>query len=163
MAQREAELAELRRLEAEEMRLQAEKERRVRQDTIAKSLDLEMQKEVTTAKLLQGKILDILPEILDNLEPAMDNTMKDKLFKSICPWLSEQVANEVGKIVNSRDMLTIIIKDIVKKRAEVYAGYKEEVETAKFVSPITVEAEMEAEEEYECESINTDDYPAFVG
>ncbi|XP_075161923.1 radial spoke head protein 3 [Haematobia irritans] len=126
LAQREAELAELRRLEAEELRLQAEKERRLRQDEIAKSLDEEMQKEVTAAKLLQGHIASILPEILDNLEPATDVAKREKLMETICPWLSAEVAQEVGHIVDSREILTVIIQEIIKQRAEIYADYKED-------------------------------------
>uniref|UniRef100_A0A6P4F0V1 Uncharacterized protein LOC108044419 isoform X1 n=1 Tax=Drosophila rhopaloa TaxID=1041015 RepID=A0A6P4F0V1_DRORH len=125
LAQREAELAELRRLEAEEMRLQAEKQRRLRQDEIAKELDAEMQKSVTAAKLLQGHIASLVPEVLENIEPASDAVKKEQLMKSICPWLSAEVAEEVGHIVDSREILTAIIQEIIKQRAEVYAGYRE--------------------------------------
>ena len=127
MAEREAELAALRRLEEEEVRLQSEKERRLRQDSIAKTLDEEMQKGVTAAKLLQGHIASILPEVLDNLEPATDAAKKEELMKSVCPWLSAEVAEEVGQIVDSRDILTVIIQEIIKQRAETYAGYQEEL------------------------------------
>ncbi|KAH8364416.1 hypothetical protein KR084_006767 [Drosophila pseudotakahashii] len=125
LAQREAELAELRRLEAEEMRLQAEKERRLRQDAIAKELDAEMQKSVTAAKLLQGHIASLVPEVLENIEPASDAVKKEQLMKSICPWLSAEVAEEVGHIVDSREILTAIIQEIIKQRAEIYAGYRD--------------------------------------
>uniref|UniRef100_A0A1A9WK18 Radial spoke head protein 3 homolog n=1 Tax=Glossina brevipalpis TaxID=37001 RepID=A0A1A9WK18_9MUSC len=129
LAQREAELAELRRLEDEEIRLRAEKERRIRQDAIAKSMDDEIQKEVIAAKILQGHIASILPEILDNLEPATDATKRQKLIDSLCPWLAKGVSDEVGKIVDCREVLKNIIKEIVKKRAEIYAGYHEETPT----------------------------------
>jgi len=125
LAQREAELAELRRLEAEEIRLQAEKERRLRQDAIAKELDAEMQKSVTAAKLLQGHIASLVPEVLENIEPASDAVKKEQLMKSICPWLSAEVAEEVGQIVDSREILTAIIQEIIKQRAEIYAGYRD--------------------------------------
>ncbi|XP_065359986.1 putative uncharacterized protein DDB_G0284695 [Calliphora vicina] len=126
LAERETELAELRRLEEEELRLQAEKQRRLRQDNIAKSLDDEMQRGVTAAKLLQGHIASILPEVLDSLEPATDAAKKEQLMKTICPWLSAEVAEEVGQIVDSREILTVIIQEIIKQRAETYAGYKED-------------------------------------
>ncbi|KAM7358915.1 radial spoke head protein 3 [Cochliomyia hominivorax] len=126
LAERETELAELRRLEEEEVRLQAEKERRLRQDSIAKSLDEEMQRGITAAKLLQGHIASILPEVLDSLEPATDAAKKEQLMKTIYPWLTVEVAEEVGQIVDSREILTVIIQEIIKQRAETYAGYKEE-------------------------------------
>uniref|UniRef100_W8B6Q7 Radial spoke head protein 3-B n=1 Tax=Ceratitis capitata TaxID=7213 RepID=W8B6Q7_CERCA len=127
LAKREAELAELRRLEAEELRLQAEKERRLQQDSIAKELDEEMQKSVTAAKLLQGHIAGLLPEVLDNLEPATDAAKKEHLMKTIAPWLTVEVAEEVGHIVDSREILTVIIQEIIKQRATAYAGYKEDM------------------------------------
>ncbi|KAH8305195.1 hypothetical protein KR018_000544 [Drosophila ironensis] len=125
LAQRETELAELRRLEAEELRLQAEKERRLRQDAIAKELDEEMQKSVTAAKLLQGHIASLVPEVLENIEPASDAVKKEQLMKSVCPWLSAEVAEEVGHIVDSREILTAIIQEIIKQRAVTYAGYRD--------------------------------------
>lgn len=131
MALREAELAELRRLEVEETRMHAEKERRLHQDNIAKSLDIELQQGVTAAKLLQGHIASILPEILENLEPATDAAKKEKLMQTLCPWLSAEVAKEVGHIVDSREILTVIIQEVIKQRAEIYADYKEETPSAK--------------------------------
>uniref|UniRef100_A0A1A9VMT8 Radial spoke head protein 3 n=1 Tax=Glossina austeni TaxID=7395 RepID=A0A1A9VMT8_GLOAU len=126
LAQREAELAELRRLEDEEIRLRAEKERRIRQDAIAKSMDDEIQKEVIAAKILQGHIASILPEILDNLEPVTDAAKRQKLIDSLCPWLATGVAEEVGQIVDCREVLKNLIKEIIKQKAEIYAGYREE-------------------------------------
>uniref|UniRef100_A0A1A9V9Q7 Radial spoke head protein 3 homolog n=1 Tax=Glossina austeni TaxID=7395 RepID=A0A1A9V9Q7_GLOAU len=142
LAQREAELAELRRLEDEEIRLRAEKERRLRQDAIAKSVDDEIQKEVIAAKMLQGHIASILPEILDNLEPATDATKRQKLIESLCPWLATGISEEVGQIVDCREVLKNLVKEIVKERAKIYAGYREE--------PGKIEPYCEGEPE-ECE------------
>lgn len=113
-------------MEAEELRLQAEKDRRLRQDAIAKELDEEMQKSVTAAKLLQGHIASLVPEVLENIEPASDAVKKEQLTKDICPWLSAEVAQEVGHIVDSREILTAIILEIIKQRAAAYIDYKEE-------------------------------------
>ncbi|XP_059225269.1 radial spoke head protein 3 homolog A [Stomoxys calcitrans] len=162
LAQREAELAELRRLEAEEVRLQAEKERRLHQDKVAKSLDEDMQKEVTAAKLLQGHIASILPEILDNLEPATDAAKREKLMEKLCPWLSAEVAEEVGHIVDSREILTVIIQEIIKQRAEIYADYKEEGPTTsttklEHIEEEELEAREAAEESCETDSIQAPD------
>lgn len=158
LAQREAELAELRRLEAEEIRLQQEKLRRLRQDNIAKELDEEMQRGVTAAKLLQGHIASLLPEVLENLEPATDAVKKEQLTKSICPWLSAEVAEEVGHIVESREILGVIIQEIIKQRATVYAGYHEETpsETALKELPIC-EEEGEESENVECCECTSDE------
>jgi len=84
-----------------------------------------MQKSVTAAKLLQGHIASLVPEVLENIEPASDAVKKEQLMKSICPWLSAEVAEEVGQIVDSREILTAIIQEIIKQRAEIYAGYRD--------------------------------------
>uniref|UniRef100_A0A1A9WCU9 Radial spoke head protein 3 n=1 Tax=Glossina brevipalpis TaxID=37001 RepID=A0A1A9WCU9_9MUSC len=144
LAEREVELAELRRLEVEDTLLKAERARRLRQEAMAKTIEEDKQQEVITAKLLQGHIANVLPEILDSLEPATDADKKEKLMKSLCPWLSAEVATEVGQIINSREILTVIIKEIIKQRAEIYAGYQEK-------KPVTSET-IGGEEEYEiCE------------
>ncbi|XP_061398904.1 uncharacterized protein LOC133334606 [Musca vetustissima] len=158
LAQRDAELAELRRLEAEELRLQSEKERRLRQDEIAKSLDSDMQKDVTAAKLLQGHIASILPEILDNLEPATDAAKREKLMETLCPWLSAEVAEEVGHIVDSREILTVIIQEILKQRAEIYADYKEHEPTAPKHEPSAEEEEHHNKTMGDMESCETDSH-----
>lgn len=157
MALREADLAELRRLEAEELRLQAEKERRLRQDEIANELDAKMQERVTAAKLLQGHIASLIPEVLENLDPLSDAAKKEHLEKNICPWLSKEVAEEVGHIIDSREILTVIIQEIIKQRAAAYAGWTEPEEHKKEIVPIPEEEEeavmepdesnMEGEEE----------------
>ncbi|XP_055845529.1 radial spoke head protein 3 homolog B isoform X2 [Episyrphus balteatus] len=139
LANREADLAELRRLEAEEFRLQAEKERRLRQDSIAKELDTKMQKGVTAAKLLQGHIASLLPEVLANLEPITDETKKAELESKICPWLTKEVAEEIGQIVDSREILTAIIKEIIKQRAAIYANYSEDEPSPELVKSMDEE------------------------
>uniref|UniRef100_A0A1A9WCV0 Radial spoke head protein 3 n=1 Tax=Glossina brevipalpis TaxID=37001 RepID=A0A1A9WCV0_9MUSC len=126
LTQREAKLAELRRLEDEEVCLTAEKERHRRQDTIAKPLEDEIQKEVIAAKILQGHIASILPEILDHFEPATDATRRQQLICSLCPWLATGVSEEIEQIIDCRETLKNLIKEIVKQRAEIYVGHREE-------------------------------------
>lgn len=142
LALREADLAELRRLEAEELRLQSEKERRLRQDEIANELDAKMQERVTAAKLLQGHIASLIPDVLENLDPLSDGAKKEHLEKNICPWLSKEVAEEVGHIIDSREILTIIIQEIIKQRAADYVGWTEPPdELKKEIAPIPEEEE----------------------
>lgn len=148
LAQREAELAELRRLESEEIRLQAEKQRRLRQDKLAKELDEGKQKDIVTAKIVQGSVTSILPQILDNLEPASDTMKIESLIRSLCPWLSANIAKEISQTISARDMIVAMIQDIVKQRACHYADYC-------IVSPVPTEpiCEDEQEECCPCESL----------
>lgn len=128
-------------MEAEELRLQAEKERRLRQDEIANELDAKMQERVTAAKLLQGHIASLIPEVLENLDPLSDAAKKENMEKNIFPWLSKEVAEEVGHIIDSREILTVIIQEIIKQRAATYAGWTEPEERKEPIAPIPEEEE----------------------
>lgn len=105
MAIREAELAELRRLELEDRKIQAEKERRILQDKIAQNLDREMQERITASKLLQGRIDDLLPDVLDAVENIKDDKDREEFERQITPWLAKEVAQEIGQMIDSKELL----------------------------------------------------------
>lgn len=113
-------MAEVRRLQAEEARFAAERHRRIRQDSIAKNLDAEMQDKVTAARLLQGHIANLVPAVLKQLEPLNEAENREELERKLCPWLTQQVAEEVGHMIDSREILTAIVKEILLQRAEMY-------------------------------------------
>lgn len=117
---REREEAEIQRLELQECRLEAEKKRRRVQDEITKSIDKEMQERVTAAKLLQGHINDLLPGILEQMEPLRDEEDRKLQEETLKPWLVEQVAEEIGQMIDSRDLLEEIVKQVLQHRAELY-------------------------------------------
>lgn len=149
MARREAELAELRRLESEEIRLQAEKERRLREDKLTKELDENEQKNLVTAKIMQGAVTSILPQILDNMEPASDTMKIESLIRALCPWLSANIGNEVSQTVSARDMITAIIQDVVTQRACQYADH------CVGTPEPSVHICEDEQEEYDLESVET--------
>lgn len=120
LAIREAELAELRRLEEQENRYQNEKEMRLRQEQISKELDRDMQERVTAAKLLQGHIAELLPGVLKNIEQLTEAQNREELERELGPWLAKEVAEEVGQMIDSRDLLEEIVREILRQRAEVY-------------------------------------------
>lgn len=120
LAIREAELAELRRLEEQDNRYQNEKELRLRQDEISKELDRDMQERVTAAKLLQGHIAQLLPSVLKNIEQLTEAENREELERELGPWLAKEVAEEVGQMIDSRDLLEEIVREILRQRAEVY-------------------------------------------
>lgn len=120
LAVREREEAEIKRLELQECRLEAEKKRRRVQDEISKSIDREMQERVTAAKLLQGHIEELLPGILEQMEPVRDEEDRQLQEESLKPWLVEQVSEEIGQMIDSRDLLEEIVKQVLQHRAELY-------------------------------------------
>ncbi|XP_001653148.2 radial spoke head protein 3 homolog A isoform X2 [Aedes aegypti] len=113
MAIREAELAELRRLEVEDRKIQAEKERRILQDKIAQDLDREMQERITASKLLQGRIDDLLPDVLEAVENIKDDKDREEFERQITPWLAKEVAQEIGQMIDSKELLDDIIREVL--------------------------------------------------
>jgi radial spoke head protein 3 len=80
-------------------------ERRVAQDEIAQKLDKEMQERITAAKLLQGHIADLLPAVLKSMDQVRYTENQEELEQKLAPWLAKEVANEIGQIIDSRDLL----------------------------------------------------------
>ncbi|XP_058460726.1 radial spoke head protein 3 homolog A isoform X2 [Malaya genurostris] len=121
MAIREAELAELRRLEIEDRKLIAEKERRILQDKIAQSLDKEMQERITASKLLQGRIDDLLPDVLDTVENIKSEKDRNEFERQVAPWVAKEVAQEIGRMIDSKELLEDIIREVlVQKKNQLF-------------------------------------------
>lgn len=119
---REAELAELKRLEEREKRYQIEKELRIKENNLSKELDRDLQERVTAAKLLQGHIANLLPSVLNNIEAVTEAENRESLEKQLGPWLAQEVAEEVGQMIDSRDLLEEIVREILRERAEMYVA-----------------------------------------
>lgn len=128
LAIREAEIAELRRLEAEEIRFASEKKRRERFVQIANDLETDMRDNVSAAKLLEGYVAQLLPEILDTIQTEIEMKNINELENVFMPWLAQQVAKEVGQMVDARDILEEIVAQIVQERAATYARVRAETE-----------------------------------
>lgn len=120
MAIREAEMAELRRLEAEDARLQSEKERRLRLEQISADLDHEMHERITAAKMIQGYVGNLLPDVIEAMDLYVNGKSLTELEDKLKPWLAQEVAEEVGQMIDSRELLEDIVRDIVDNRAEAY-------------------------------------------
>lgn len=93
---------------------------------MAEMLDRQMQERVTAAKLLQGHIADLLPSVLESIESVRDAENKEELQRKLTPWLAEEVASEIGQMVDSRDLLLEIVKEVLQHRAELYAKFEDE-------------------------------------
>lgn len=105
LALREAELAELRRLEQEEQKRQTERDRRFLQDKIAADLDREMQERITAAKLLQGRLDEIVPEVLAAVDRIETEKDRAEFERQITPWLAKEVAHEIGQWIDANALL----------------------------------------------------------
>uniref|UniRef100_A0A182N853 Radial spoke head protein 3 n=1 Tax=Anopheles dirus TaxID=7168 RepID=A0A182N853_9DIPT len=113
LALREAELAELRRLEQEEQKRQTERERRFLQDKIAHDLDHEMQERITAAKLLQGRLDELVPEVLAAVDKIETEKDRAEFERQITPWLAKEVAQQIGQWIDANELLEDIIREIL--------------------------------------------------
>lgn len=88
---------------------------------MAEQIDRQLQERVTAAKLLQGHIADLLPSVLESIESVREAENKEELQQKLTPWLAEEVASEIGQMVDSRELLLEIVKEVLQHRAELYA------------------------------------------
>lgn len=92
----------------------------MQQEKIAQELDEEMQERITAAKLLQGHIADLLPGVLNSIDPYMEAENREKMELELGPWLVKEVSEEVGRMVDSRNLLEQMIRDILIERKARY-------------------------------------------
>ena len=85
-----------------------------------------MNERITAAKLLQGHIADLLPSVLESIESVRDAENKEDLQQKLTPWLAEEVASEIGQMVDSQELLLEIVKEVLQHRAEIYAKIEED-------------------------------------
>lgn len=85
-----------------------------------------MNERITAAKLLQGHIADLLPSVLESIESVRDAENKEDLQEKLTPWLAEEVAAEIGQMVDSQELLLEIVKEVLQHRAELYAKFDHE-------------------------------------
>lgn len=79
-----------------------EEENRRRSFEVAKRLN---SSKPTAAQLLQDHIADLLPAVLEELEPLKDVDNRSELEEQLRPWLAQEVAEEIGQMIDSRDLL----------------------------------------------------------
>lgn len=79
-----------------------------------------MMERITAAKLLQGHIADLLPAVLNSMEPYLEAENREELEKTLGPWLAQEVAEEVGNMIDSQELLEEIVREILEDRAARY-------------------------------------------
>ncbi|KFB44519.1 AGAP005880-PA-like protein [Anopheles sinensis] len=130
LALRDAELAELRRLELEERKRHKERESRFLQDKIAHDLDREMQERITAAKLLQGRLDDLVPEVVAAVDKIETEKDREEFERQIAPWLAKEVAHEIGQWIDSTELLEDIIREILLQKKKALLGEDNAEDTA---------------------------------
>lgn len=71
---------------------------------------------------MQGYIADLLPSILHSIKSIREAENHEELKRQLAPWLAKEVAEEVGQIIDSRELLKAICKEILQDKAELYVA-----------------------------------------
>uniref|UniRef100_A0A0C9RC71 RSPH3_0 protein n=1 Tax=Fopius arisanus TaxID=64838 RepID=A0A0C9RC71_9HYME len=142
---RAAEKAEQYRLEEEERRLREEKDRRVRQHEKAVKEQQETEERVAAAVLLTGYIAELLPAVLEELKMSgyLLDEIREDIDEGFVPWLMTEVKREVGTVMESREILMEIIKEILENRATIYKKLGEEYDSSRELTMARCDSETE--------------------
>lgn len=86
---------------------------------------MEMQDKVTAAQLLQEHVANRLPSVLQAIDPfeqerKEDQKKREEIERTLGPWLSKEVAEEVGRMIDSQDLLEELVREILEDRAAKY-------------------------------------------
>lgn len=76
--------------------------------------------EINAAKLLHNYVTTLLPDVLSNVDAEITNKHLLNSDENFKPWLAKEIASEVGQMIDSRDSLEKLVKNIVENRAETY-------------------------------------------
>lgn len=55
--------------------------------------------------MLQGYITDLLPSVLSDIDSVREADNRDELEKKLAPWLAQEVAEEIGQMIDSKELL----------------------------------------------------------
>ncbi|XP_076164102.1 radial spoke head protein 3 isoform X2 [Ptiloglossa arizonensis] len=130
---RAAERAEARRLEEQERRIREEKDQRLKQYEKAMRARRESEERVAAATLLTGYIAELLPAVLEGLKMSgfLLDEIKADVEEGFVPWLMKEVKKEMGNMIESRELLMEIIREILENRAETYRQLGEEYDASR--------------------------------
>ncbi|XP_029039633.2 radial spoke head protein 3 homolog B [Osmia bicornis bicornis] len=130
---RAAEKAEARRLEEQERRIREEKDQRLRQHEKAMVSQKETEERIAAATLLTGYIAELLPAVLEGLKMSgfILDEIKADVEEGFVPWLMKEVKKEMGNMIESRELLMEIVREILESRAETYRKLGEEYDASR--------------------------------
>ncbi|XP_018349345.1 PREDICTED: radial spoke head protein 3 homolog B isoform X2 [Trachymyrmex septentrionalis] len=130
---RMAEEAEEQRLAEEDRRRREDKEQRLKQHEKAMKAQQETEERVAAAVLLTGYIAELLPAVLESLKMSgyLLDEIKADVEEGFMPWLMKEVKKEMGNMIESRELLMEIIKEILENRAQTYRQLGEEYDISR--------------------------------
>lgn len=117
-------------------------------------MDRELQERVTAAKLLQAHVADLLPGVLHSIEPYLDVENREQLERELGPWLANEVAEEVGQMIDSRALLEELVRQILVERG---ARYRQMAQQEGALSMDSFACDDDGEAEAEAEHADDDD------
>ncbi|OAD60490.1 Radial spoke head protein 3 like protein [Eufriesea mexicana] len=134
---RAAERAEARRLEEQERRIREEKDQRLRQYEDAMIARKETEERVAATTLLTGYIAELLPAVLEGLKMSgfLLDEIKADVEEGFMPWLMKEVKKEMSHMIESRELLMDIVREILEDRAETYRKLGEEYDASRRRKP----------------------------
>ncbi|XP_014486025.1 PREDICTED: radial spoke head protein 3 homolog isoform X2 [Dinoponera quadriceps] len=138
---RDAEKAEEQRLAEQDRRLREEKDRRLKQQEKAMKTQQETEERVAAAVLLTGYIAELLPAVLEGLKISgfLLDDIKADVEGGFMPWLMKEVKKEMGNMIESRELLMEIIREILENRAQTYRQLGEEYDASRDKRLVTEE------------------------
>jgi hypothetical protein len=113
---RNAELAEVQRLEAEARRKFEEKQRRVTQESERIVQEKDVEEKVAARAFAKEYLTDLHENVFGGL--VDDGTFYDPLVKEVedvfMPWVTDQVVNRLDRVALSRKLATMVLESAVK-------------------------------------------------
>lgn len=125
--QRNVELAELQRLEAETKRRAAEKERRVKQEKARVAAEEEVMEKVAARGFAKSFLSDLHTSVFENLVDSghFYDPVQQEVEETFLPWLTDMVVAKLDKVALSRQLAdSLILASLAKCEAIADAAEK---------------------------------------
>ncbi|XP_055667090.1 radial spoke head protein 3 homolog [Falco peregrinus] len=134
---RNAELAEVQRLEEQDRRYREEKERRKRQHMQMLQKQKETTEKIAARAFAQRYLADLIPSVFNNLRDSgfFYDPIERDIETEFLPWLMTEVEETLEKKVLGRTVLDSLIRTVVEKRLDAFSH-----------KPLSDETEAPAEE-----------------
>ncbi|XP_072437184.1 radial spoke head protein 3 homolog [Chiloscyllium punctatum] len=123
---RNAELAEVQRMEEKERRHREEKKRRMAQQQEVLKKEKDTSDKIAARAFAQTYLADLIPTVFTTLRDNgyfYDPVERD-VEKVFLPWLMEEAKKSIEKRILGRTMLDIILRDVVNNRKQAFAEMK---------------------------------------
>ncbi|NXY42554.1 RSPH3 protein, partial [Ceuthmochares aereus] len=120
---RNAELAEVQRLEEQDRRYREEKERRIRQHMQMLQKQKETTEKIAARAFTQHYLADLIPSVFNNLRESgfFYDPIERDIETEFLPWLMTEVEETLERKVLGRTMLDSLICAVVEKRLDAFS------------------------------------------